>query len=463
MNTFIDPFEFKGEWFLPSNPDESLFGNLEYDGKSLPKLSLRGAFHTMGNTTSHEKFIHGLTDRGKKVTLYKCSTSNLSMNVPGIQEETIVATIVFFGYHFQHEKEIRFDSFSFSVGGLEEWLGYKVYNLRRGLDVNEDCTVTLETPKNIKYELEDYDLFFNYTYSISGGNIYRKHLMTSRAWIKLDFHEPIPLSRMFDLLQTYSNFLSLCMGHHPALLKLQIQIKRISNEHHDVFYYLFQDGVKTRDAHWMPLSYRSLSDNFQTYIENWFVKRKHFEHAFDVYFSTLFNMFIHPIHEFLSLVTAFESYYREKTPKNNRIIMDVELFSKLSGLVSAQIIDTVKCKKTRQMFLDRLVWWNEKSLRKKMNEIYNLYKEGFDAYVTNKTEFINKIVNTRNYYTHYSVDPKKETIPHNELRTYSQTLKLMLYIMILKEIQIEGDLYDNALNRWIFLTTFSIYSWDTGD
>jgi len=449
-----EPFELRGQWWLPSNTNKILEGVLEFDGKSYPILTLSGEFQSIVEEEQPQLFIHGFTVKGKQVSLYKCSMSNMSRSYPGLPVQSYAVNIVFFGHHYHRENEIKFDSFGFSMSGLEEWLGYKVFRHEPKPEKNVDYKVELKTPKNIRYEIENYILSIIYTFRINGGT-YREHLMGSRAWLRFEFQELIGLPEMYHIIQTYSDFLTICMGFRPVLLKLQIRTNNEEKQFNDVVYYLYQEQSKKPFPFLMPLSYHSLIDDFQNYLEKWILARTSFEPTFDLYFSTLFNKFVHPIHEFLSLVTAFESYYREKIPIKNHAILSVELFSKLSDLVSSQIIRTITSKESRQSFLDRLPFWNEKSLRKKMKDIYALYPDEFDKYIQNKSDFINKTVNTRNYYTHYDEKSKNEVIPYNELWKYAQNLKIMLYIVILKELSLERDVFSKAIDNWIYFTTYS--------
>ena len=82
-----ESFEFKGYWWLPSNPDNKVAGVITYtSGKSLV-LELFGSFEERGNTIecfmskSHEDTIHGTLENAKKITLLQCDPSG-SYNFP---------------------------------------------------------------------------------------------------------------------------------------------------------------------------------------------------------------------------------------------------------------------------------------------------------------------------------------------------------------------------------------------
>ena len=167
-----------------------------------------------------------------------------------------------------------------------------------------------------------------------------------------------------------------------------------------------------------PFQYKSLSERPEFYLQNWFNLIEKFRPAYDLYFGTIYNPHLYLTHTFLSLAQAIESYHS----------------------------------KSRAEHMHR------KTLRTRIEELFEKYGKLFTLFINNKDKFITKVVDTRNYYTHYDKHLEKRATKVLELPFLSDKLRLMLIAILLKEIGFDYRVAEQALRKYMrFTITRSIY------
>ena len=101
-----EPFEHKGYWWKPNNPDNKVAGVLTYKPGESIVLELIGTFDKENDAVvaflnkSEEIVVHGALENAKKVTLLKCHPSgsvNLSSFFPVIRYNCMCC---FIGRHY---------------------------------------------------------------------------------------------------------------------------------------------------------------------------------------------------------------------------------------------------------------------------------------------------------------------------------------------------------------------------
>ena len=66
---------------------------------------------------------------------------------------------------------------------------------------------------------------------------------------------------------------------------------------------------------------------------------------------------------------------------------------------------------------------------------------------TSVNSFINKVMNTRNYLTHYDESLKSETASEDTLREITDKLNLILYFWILKIVGLDQNYSKKGFNQ----------------
>lgn len=120
-------FEYKGYWWLPSNPDKTIAGILTYIPNESIKLELIGSFDTgddpLMSYLEHksEDIIYGVTSDAKEITLFNCNgygSLNLSVSFPIMKFSCRYLVI---GKHLEEYNQKCFFKANIDIPVLNHW------------------------------------------------------------------------------------------------------------------------------------------------------------------------------------------------------------------------------------------------------------------------------------------------------------------------------------------------------
>ena len=127
-----------------------------------------------------------------------------------------------------------------------------------------------------------------------------------------------------------------------------------------------------------------------------------------------------------------------KTPRhlkvkkeNGKLKIYYEDYANVRYVLEKAIPDWVE-KDHKKSLKSRIEYGNEFSLRTRLKKIFDKYQENLSEFIENKNAFIEKVVDTRNYLTHY--DKKEKAAIGEELDPIIQKLKILLEICLLTEL-----------------------------
>ena len=127
----IETYVYSGLWWLPTDEDTKLSGQLTVErGKA--KLEVLHSFgHEVletneGETTyapfpAGQRRILGVTTDGKAVTLEACPAGPSTMNFPGIPTTTYRPGVVLIGAWFSEGEEVSFNEIAIRTSELDTW------------------------------------------------------------------------------------------------------------------------------------------------------------------------------------------------------------------------------------------------------------------------------------------------------------------------------------------------------
>jgi hypothetical protein len=101
----------------------------------------------------------------------------------------------------------------------------------------------------------------------------------------------------------------------------------------------------------------------------------------------------------------------------------------------------------REWLEGRLTYSNEPTLRRRLREIFDKYSDVLSKYIENKDDFMNKVVVTRNYLTHYDAHLKEHAADGEELYHISEKLRLLIEICLLTELGFDPIKIKTLLSR----------------
>ena len=101
----------------------------------------------------------------------------------------------------------------------------------------------------------------------------------------------------------------------------------------------------------------------------------------------------------------------------------------------------------KESIKNRLKYLNEFSLRKRLTEIIDLCECVFNLFAYREKDFIEAVINTRNYLVHYDEGLKEVAKEGIELKKINYALDALVFCCILNEIDAPNDLIVESVKR----------------
>jgi hypothetical protein len=174
------------------------------------------------------------------------------------------------------------------------------------------------------------------------------------------------------------------------------------------------------------------------YVRYWFDLAKRYEPVIDLYLGTIYNSAAFVEFKFLALTQALESFHRRRY--RGRYVPAAKYQAYTAAMLGA--MDPAMPETLKTKLRDVLRFGNEHSQRKRFRRILDELGDSTYSLVSSEERktFANKIVDTRNYLTHYPTGGSRPPFAGIELHRTNQRLQVLLLILLLRELGLEEPL-----------------------
>ena len=417
----MQKFEHKGIWRLPENPDRTVAGILTFDPNIGGFLHLIGSFKdiTAVNDTLQPEIVQGITTDGRLVTLYKCVESNSSFSAPGFLSTIFYVHMIFIGVNFVSADNIKFKTMSVNFSYLDKWIDFSGFD-KPQIQAKE-LQIKYKSPNTVKWGTHQnftiaLDLYADYNeFNLNNYGLPREIHINQRYYFRITPSEEKGFDEYLRIVRILANFLSFAISTpiYPLFIKATTEANKTQMNNKTVylpvqiFFSLsdISDRIQEKSSISDVLfSYEEVSDWIETIIIKWFEKADILEPIHELYFGSLYNTRMYLYHSFSSLVQAIESYHRRVFPHEK------ELPEEVHNQRIKEIIDCIDNREYKDWLAKNLEHSNEINLRKRLCSLIKSYPIIRNLF-SNRDEinsFINKVVDTRNYLTHYDQRIKEQ-------------------------------------------------------
>jgi hypothetical protein len=178
----------------------------------------------------------------------------------------------------------------------------------------------------------------------------------------------------------------------------------------------------------MLFSFSTIRGRLDSVMQNWFDKAELLEPINGMYSGTLYNSNMYLQQKFLSLVQCVESYDR-------RVLRRTDLPQVQADIRVREILDTTPTE-YREWLENKLRYSNEPTLRKRLEELAQTFSfVDFE----NVGRFIDDVVNTRNYLTHYDEKLKKLSSDPERMSWLALKLGMLTEAILIVELGLSLD------------------------
>lgn len=457
-----DDFEYKGIWWLPDKPQNKIPGVLT---RRRHKTSLE-LFGGEGYTLPFERvfpgtvpLLHGHIETDDACTLYEVAETQRPTMSGGFRRSIVQSAWSFIGVHFPSPDAIRFSSLDLSFIGLEHWMFDKPIIENEQLRENDRfvgfrSTFRFETPEFIPIPALGC---ISFSFATSHSQRLTEVGYTSVPYVTLSFNEPKDLQTCYQLMRDCRSLLTLLAGGALPLTHFRGSADTVGyGARVQIFY---QDMIiqPSEPIHRVdiPLPLSAVKERMADIVPLWFQKCVSLRTVLNLFVGTYYNQTMFVESQFLSLTQALELYSR--LIEAGKYVPEPE-YDGIRKAIEVAIREVTRCG-LRDALCKRLKYGNEYSLRKRIRGILQgLESDTLAMICGNAKSYTKRIVDTRNYLTHYGSDPDSEPWYDPSEQFFAvQSLQVLLMILVLRDVGVpeqtirEGLSHSNTLSQIVAL------------
>lgn len=441
-----------GYFWLPEQQDNKIPGILTIKDGGDVELEVVGLFDESIKALNGEddlSRIIGHVEKDGLVTLDNCFYKEKNISFGGISKSKIYVNRVLSGVAYDKNEEVIFNTLSFSVDCLDEWVGIS------GIDVKHDwdkrtAIISYNLPEHISYSLDNgMQLEICFAYTLPGLPVRTEAKITQRAYLKLSSKALRPLDDFTEIAYKLTNLMCFAIDATVTLKGLtatSMERQREIDEGRSYpvpihIYYPsipYSEKVPQKSWHRMLFDYGVIKASAQSVFNNWINAYEILSPALSLYFSTKIGAQKYLDGKFLALAQGLETYHRRTSDEK---LMDENEFKSL--------LDTIKknCPKEKVIWLEgRLMHGNEINLRKRLERIIEPFKDHLGS-KQERSKLLKKIVDTRNYLTHYNEELKAGSAKGRELWLLCQKMEVIFQLHFLKVLGFSEDEIKNVIEN----------------
>ena len=444
---FHDSFTEQGLWWREGESDDQVGGTLTFDPTNGPELKLLGVLGdfesslkaNVGGRGDDDVTIHGVTTRGKPVTLMRAMNVSRQFNMPGIPHETWRSNLLVMGIHLHcDDHEEIFPKCYLRFTGIEHWLQHRPFT--DTFDHREkSVTVVARKPREALFARhEDFDV-------VSSGSLSQNNRPASHfdidvvSYLGIVPDAPKSLNWHMRTAVRLQELAALCTGHFLPLTSLELrgteeELRGGPKQPREVHVYarMIHPESGPRPKHETPLvsGPELLAFNPQA-VQTWFDQYELFSPAIGLFFTITGQQQMFTNVRLLLAIQALEVFHRRTSDDAVMPAKDFPDFA--AGLVKAIPPSATERMKDKLQGVYRYL--NEPSLNQRLKSIvqdletaFGRAPPGFDKAARRK------LVDTRNYYTHFSQELDANTLDGAGMYWASRRIILLLTLLFLQRL-----------------------------
>ena len=395
-----------GYFWLPSASSEKVPGTLSISDGGHIELEVIGPLIAFGD---YVKRIVGQIERDRFVTLDNCRCESQEDSYD-IKKSLIRANKAFTGVDYDEDEIPRFNSLTFSIEGIDEWVGMSGFT--EGFQFQKDVvTISFQQPPNISIELKN-GMQLLMTFHCMPTAEFFEYKISQKTYFQLVSEDERELKEFLSVAHKITNFLCFAIDQTVyldsmsatsddfrqdigggELRPISINIYSSSGPYSQNQPKIYQDD--------MLFGFEWIYNDAEKKINNWLKAYEQINPAFDLYF--LAKMGAQPTLKarFLALAQGLEVYHRG-----------------ING--------------------------GRREFGKRLEDI----TQPFEDIIRNQTtreELISTIVNTRNYLTHYDRSLESKAAKAADLWPLCLKMELLLQLHFLQLIGFSHEQIDSLL------------------
>ena len=452
--------EFKrlGNFWLPSAPKRKIPGTLSISDGGNIELEVAGHFHddieeallTLFNDDSDDlKRIVGLVEGYGEVTLDDCYYKGPFNFIGSPFKFFIHVGRVFTGVAYNEDEIPLFNTLTFSVEGIDEWVGISGINVDYQREESElTATISYQPPANVSLNLGNgMQLLIRFTWTVPEFLCIKEARISQKTYFELVSENERELYEFTSVVHKIATFLCLAIDQTVSLNSMKATSDNRRRGIWDGTTELIPINIYSPSQLYakdepriyqeeMLFGFEQIQNDAEKRIKNWIAVYDKITPALNLYFLAKMGTQTYLAERFMALVQGLEAYHRRTSDEKR---MDEAEFEELVE----NLVD--QCPEEHREWLSReLKYSNEVSLSKRLRDIIKPFKDVIGNR-TKRENLIDKIVKTRNYLTHYDRSLASEAAKGKDLESLCLKMELLFQLHFLQLIGFNREQIDSLL------------------
>lgn len=442
-------FEQTGYWWRATVPDQKIVGTLVFDPATGASLSLVGVFGgtvtamtramRMASAGLEYETLHGVTVDGKPITLARAVQTTANLRAPGLTTERYVALWVFVGAHLKDHEEAVFFRSEADFDSLASWLGQRLFATTYTDDprtVSMSCAPPADRVLGQLPQL-NAEVVVATTVNVREDQADR-FAAVARTGVGLASETARSAKWHLDQIGRVNKLAALCSGRALPLRSITLfgEDERLDEDTFiprpiEVLVMVGAQGNQKRDTSSPVYAASELIDANPEAFSRWFDISDEMGPVIDLLFTVIAEPRPYLEVGFLLVIQAIEVFHRLTSTTG---LVDRDVFDEMIATVKASIPQGAS-RDMRQKLEGMLAYANEPSLNQRLKRTVKALEPTYGKAVLGLSpEVIKSIVDTRNYYTHYSAHLKDKKIGGAALRQLTDRIVALLFILLLERL-----------------------------
>ena len=287
-------------------------------------------------------------EKDEKVTLDDCYYKTLPLSLTGgISKSLIHVGKVFTGVRYHEGTSPVFNTLTFSVEGIDEWVGISGIEVAPQFE-NHAATISYQLPADVSLNLDsDMQLLITFKWTPPGFPIIKEARISQKTYFKLISQEARKLDDFLSVVHKITNFLCFAIDQTVSLDDMEVASDNLHQDFGEgrtkkvsisIYYSSLpysKDEPKIRQ-HDMLFGFGKIQSDVQEKIKNWIETYEETYPAFDLYFSAKTGEQPYLDVNFLTLARGLEAYHKRKFDERSvaldqRIRCIIEPFKEIIG------------------------------------------------------------------------------------------------------------------------------------
>ena len=442
-----EQFKKSGYFWLPSTPDKKAPGTLSIsDGGHIEleviewfgdgvEVSFNADLKPIIEEGKPIERIVGSIEEGKSVTLDGCHYKSVPpLLTAGVLKSLIYVRRAFIGDAYDESEPPLFNTLTFSVEGIDEWVGISGISAERPFE--ESPAISYQRPEDISINLDNgMRLLITFDGIPPRLPIIKEGKISQKTYFQLVSEEERELRKLKEFTSVahkITNFLCFAIDKTVSLDSMEATADKDLSEGQirrgpvNIYYPSpsYSEDEPKIDRHDMLFGFGKIQSDAQKKIKNWIGVYEETYPAFDLYFSAKRDEQRYLDEKFLTLTRGLEAYHKRKFDENR--MDDAEFDELVENIVN-------QCPEEHRKWLNGVLKHaNKVSLRKRLKDIIEPFKEVIGN-GTKRGKLIGKIVDKRNGLTHANPDFNLKTADEvKDLAVLCFKTELIFQLLLLK-------------------------------